>query len=76
MELYINLVPMGNSYVGLQSAAKAYFDKDASELPLRMRFLAGIPIAPATYNPLSESGRRNAFDDACVSCSARCMNWK
>lgn len=62
MELYINLVPMGNSYVGLQSAAKAYFDKDASELSLvECAFLAGIPNRPATYNPLTESGRRNAL---------------
>ncbi len=62
MELYINLVPMGNSYVGLQSAAKAYFDKEASELTLvECAFLAGIPNRPATYNPLTESGRRNAL---------------
>jgi penicillin-binding protein 1A len=62
MELYINLVPMGNSYVGIQSAAKAYFDKDASTLSLvECAFLAGIPNRPATYNPLTEAGRRNAL---------------
>jgi len=62
MELYINLVPMGNSYVGIQSAAKAYFDKDASQLSLvECAFLAGIPNRPSTYNPLTESGRRNAL---------------
>lgn len=62
MELYINLVPMGNSYVGLQSAAKAYFNKDASQLNLiECAFLAGIPNRPSTYNPLTESGRRNAL---------------
>jgi penicillin-binding protein 1A len=62
MELYINLVPMGNSYVGIQSAAKAYFDKDAADLNLtECAFLAGVPNRPATYNPLTENGRRNAL---------------
>lgn len=62
MELYVNLVPMGNSYVGIQSAAKAYFDKDASELNLvESAFLVGIPNRPSTYNPLTETGRRNAL---------------
>ena len=62
MELYINLVPMGNSYVGVQSAAKAYFDKEAKDLNLvECAFLAGIPNRPSTYNPLTESGKRNAL---------------
>ena len=62
MELYINLVPMGNSYIGVQSAAKAYFDKDAASLSLvECAFLAGIPNRPSTYNPLTETGRRNAL---------------
>lgn len=62
MEHYVNLVPMGNSYVGIQSAAKAYFGKDASELNLsECAFLAGVPNLPGRYNPMTESGRRNAF---------------
>ena len=62
MEQYVNLVPMGNSYVGIQSASKAYFGKSASELNLaECAFLAGIPNLPGRYNPLTESGRRNAF---------------
>lgn len=62
MEQYVNLVPMGNSYVGIQSAAKAYFGKDASKLNIaECAFLAGIPNLPGRYNPLTESGRRNAF---------------
>jgi len=62
MEHYVNLVPMGNSYVGIQSASKAYFGKDASELTLpECAFLAGIPNLPGRYNPSTESGRRNAF---------------
>ena len=61
MELYCNLVPMANNYVGVQAAAKAYFGKDISELSLaESAFLAGIPNLPAVYNPRTESGRRNA----------------
>lgn len=62
LELYINLVPMANSYVGIQTAAKAYFDKNASELTLEeSAFLAGIPKGPSIYNPLTETGMRNAL---------------
>ena len=62
MELYINLAPMGNNYVGIQSAAQNYFGKDASELSLaECAFLAGLPKSPSYYNPLRESGRRNAL---------------
>ena len=62
MELYINLAPMGNNYVGIQAAAQNYFGKDASELNLaECALLAGIPKSPSYYNPLRESGRRNAL---------------
>lgn len=62
LELYVNLVPMGNSYVGIQSAAQAYFAKDAADLELaECAFLAGVPNRPSTYNPLTETGRRNAL---------------
>lgn len=62
MQNYLNLVPMGNSYVGVQAAAKAYFDKNAADLNLpECAFLAGIPNRPSTYNPLTETGKRNAL---------------
>lgn len=62
MELYLNLAPMGNNYVGIQAAAQNYFGKDASELSLaECAFLAGLPKSPSYYNPLRESGRRNAL---------------
>lgn len=62
LELYINLAPMGNNYVGIQAAAQNYFGKDASELTLaECAFLAGLPKSPSYYNPLRESGRRNAL---------------
>ncbi len=62
MELYLNLAPMGNNYVGVQAAAQNYFGKNASELNLaECAFLAGLPKSPSYYNPLRESGRRNAL---------------
>ena len=62
LELYLNLAPMGNNYVGVQAAAQNYFGKDASELNLNeCALLAGLPKSPSYYNPLRESGRRNAL---------------
>ena len=62
MELYLNLVPMANSYVGVQAGAQAYFAKDASELNLaESAFLAGIPKSPVSYNPYREDGKKNAL---------------
>ena len=61
MNLYLNLVPMGNNYIGIQTAAKAYFNKDAKDLNLaECALLAGIPRSPASYNPKTELGRKNA----------------
>lgn len=62
MENYLNLVPMANSFYGIKSAARAYFDKEAKDLNLaECAFLAGIPKSPSTYNPFRESGKRNAL---------------
>lgn len=60
MNLYLDLVPMGNNYVGVGSAAKAYFGKEAKDLNLaESALLAGIPKSPASYNPRTELGRKN-----------------
>lgn len=62
MELYLNLVPMANNLRGVQTAAKAYFNKDARDLNLaECALLAGIPNRPQTYNPMTEYGRRNCL---------------
>lgn len=62
LELYINLAPMGNNFVGIQAAAQNYFGKDARELTLaESAFIAGLPKSPSYYNPMRESGRRNAL---------------
>jgi penicillin-binding protein 1A len=66
---YLNSVPYGTNggqtAVGVQAAARAYFDKPASELTLaESALLAGLPQAPSQYNPFRQPGpataRRNA----------------
>lgn len=52
MEFYINDISYANTYYGLQSAAKGYFGKDASELSLsQIAYLCAIPNSPSYYNP-------------------------
>ena len=53
---YINSVPYGTTggqtAVGIQAAARTFFDKPASELDLHeAALLAGLPQAPSQYNP-------------------------
>ena len=53
---YINSVPYGTNggqqAVGIEAAARAYFDKPASALTLpEAALLAGLPQAPTAYNP-------------------------
>ena len=54
---YLNSVPYGTvggqTAVGVQAAARIFFNKPASELNLEQSaLLAGLPQAPSQYNPL------------------------
>ncbi|OHT22171.1 MULTISPECIES: penicillin-binding protein 1A [Edaphosphingomonas] len=52
LELYLNQIFLGRNAYGVQSAARAYFDKDVDQLSLpEMAYLAILPKAPANYNP-------------------------
>ncbi len=62
---YLNSVPYGTvggqTAVGIQAAARIYFDKPAAELDLHeAALLAGLPQAPSSYNPFREEGRATA----------------
>jgi penicillin-binding protein 1A len=62
---YINSVPYGTNggqtAVGIQAAARAFFDKRARDLTLpEAALLAGLPQAPSAYNPFREPGRAKA----------------
>lgn len=51
---YLNEVYYGNMAYGIQSAAQTYFGKDAVDLNLaESALLAGLPQAPAYYDPYS-----------------------
>jgi len=65
---YLNSVPYGTNdgkqAIGVQAAARAYFDKPAKDLNLaESALLAGLPQAPSQYNPFKARGaatvRRN-----------------
>ncbi len=58
MELYLNKIYLGNRSHGIESAARVYYGKPASELNLaEMAMIAGLPKAPSAYNPLANSDR-------------------
>ncbi len=59
LNLYLNETYYGNMAYGVEAAAQAYFSKSARDLDLaECALLAGLPQAPALYNPLE------AFDAA------------
>jgi penicillin-binding protein 1A len=52
LELYLNQIFLGRNAYGVQSAARAYFDKDVDDLALHeMAYLAVLPKAPNNYSP-------------------------
>ncbi|MGZ4277354.1 MAG: transglycosylase domain-containing protein [Solirubrobacteraceae bacterium] len=65
---YVNSVPYGTvggqTAVGIQAAARLFFDKPASELKLReAALLAGLPQAPSAYNPFLDATTAKARRD-------------
>ncbi len=53
LELYLNIVPMGENSVGVGAGAERYFGKEPSELTdAECAILAAIINAPARYDPL------------------------
>lgn len=52
MEMYLNIIFLGNNCYGVQAAANTYFDKDVSELTLtECASLAAIVKNPSQYEP-------------------------
>ncbi len=55
LALYLNQTYYGNLAYGIDAAARAYFGKTAEELGLaECALLAGLPQAPAVYDPLTD----------------------
>ena len=60
LELYMNVIYLGNNIYGVQAASKQYYGKPVSELSLaQCALLAGVVNEPAYYDPFTESGREN-----------------
>lgn len=60
LEMYLNEVPYGGTYVGVGSASRGYFDKDPKDLTLlESAFLAGLPQNPSSYSPFV--GKKDAW---------------
>ena len=62
LEGYLNTIYFGRGAYGIQAAAKAYFDKDASDLSLQeCATLASIINNPSQYNPDSGKDAKKAL---------------
>lgn len=54
LEMYLNRIAYGNHAIGIETAARLYFQKSAHDLDLaEASMLAGLPNSPTTFNPLN-----------------------
>lgn len=52
LQLYLNEIPYGSNAYGIESAARTFYGKSASELTLaESAYLASLPKAPTFYSP-------------------------
>ncbi len=60
LELYFNTVPYGGVTVGVEAAAKHYFQKNVQDLsPTEAVFLASLTPAPSAYSQLAQENPAN-----------------
>lgn len=58
LEVYLNEINYGNLAYGAEAAAETYFNKDVADLSLaQAALLAGLPQAPAYYDPYANPDR-------------------
>ena len=63
LELYLNLIFLGDKAYGVEVATNYYFNKNASELSLaESAFLAGINNSPNSYNPFKDESEEEKTD--------------
>lgn len=59
IELYLNLIFLGDTVYGVEQGSNYYFNKSAKDLSLaECAFLAGINHAPNSYNPFKEDNAK------------------
>ncbi len=60
LEIYLNLIYMGENCYGVQASSKTYFNKDVSKLTLaECACLAGITNLPEKYIPFTPEGKES-----------------
>ncbi len=58
LELYLNLIFLGDTVYGVEKGSNYYFNKSAKDLDLaECAFLAGINHSPNSYNPFEENNK-------------------
>ena len=58
LELYVNVIFLGNRAYGIQAASQVYYGTTLDHLTLpQLAMIAGIPKAPSTMNPLANPER-------------------
>ena len=63
LQLYLNEIPYGSTYYGIESASQGYFGKPAKELTLdEAALLAALPQAPGLYSPYGTGSRGDNRD--------------
>ncbi|MGQ0641930.1 MAG: transglycosylase domain-containing protein [Gemmatimonadaceae bacterium] len=61
LEAYLNFIPFGRRYHGIDAAARNYFGKPAARLTLsEAATLAAMPKGPALYDPIKHPTRTKA----------------
>lgn len=61
LELYLNQIYYGNLAYGVEAASRTYFGKSVQDLDLaECALIAGLPQAPAIYDPLSDPASAEA----------------
>ncbi|MGQ9585222.1 MAG: transglycosylase domain-containing protein [Anaerolineae bacterium] len=72
LELYLNEIHYGNLAYGAEAAAQTYFAKPAAQLTLaEASFLAGIPQAPARYDPYTNFAACKARQEVVLGLMAK-----
>ena len=61
LELYLNTINYGNGAYGIEAASETYFGVHAKDLDWgQATFLAGLPQAPADYDPFGSADQQEA----------------
>ena len=63
LQNYLNIAAFGHGAYGIYAASQVYFGKEPKDLTLaEAALLAGLPKAPTTNDPATESGRPQALE--------------